>query len=439
MIAFITSAQKIDSRYLYSAVSAERKIFILAQEWIKPGEYAIVSGTEREGAIDGTVKKASPEEYSKEISKIENFINKNCTLRKPKPFDAFLAKLSDIFDAAALMLARAAFVTRPIVLRFHSDTDGVCGGLALYYALCAKITRAVPQRVPVYTEKDCEDDARALSGNIEKLPPLLVCIDFGSSDSKAYKFVREKGWQILVIDHHPLSNGKANADLIVNPHFYGGDSDYTAGILAVEIAQRLSEKNLHHISQISTIGDRSKFAKDNKELKMASIALDYYVGLAHFPQKIEEFAKVIEDKELIQAANIQANEKLSAVVRRLLAKAKQSRLGKFKIVTICTDREFVDGEYPGRGEMTGAVCDTFPKNEPIIVIGWGKRAFNIRATPAAVEVGFDGNAIAQALKRAIGAPIEAGGGHKGAAGIRIKEGFANIVLDKLLKEIEKIK
>lgn len=450
--ALVVSTRRVNEEHIMSTLTSEGRIIIVAHDYFKPGSYIGVSGTRKSKDIPELIAEhirvlnvAEQRRASKEIKAL---ISRECKLTGTKLFvDPVMKRLDKKFDTVAALILEAAFLNRPIILRYHNDTDGVCAALAIHLSIAgARNFKAIANRSPYYKFTDCRADIDRVSAlDAEYLPPLLIILDFGSSAEsvEAYKFAKQKGFEIIVIDHHPPVKELTKHCMLISPYIAGGGSDYVAGLLACEVAQRIRHFDLHDLHQIAIAGDRSRLSgiAITKEHEKIGLVLDFLAASSKSPQTMESFARVLTDRPFINVTYAQIRERIDAVRERLLKKMKQKEIGSIKVFLVLTDREFKAGEFPGRGEMASILYEAVAKDikAPAIIIGHGKRSFNLRLNGAALDAGISCAYLIEMLKETIPDAIEAGGGHPGAAGIRVERDFARIVLDQLLKEIEKLK
>ena len=111
--------------------------------------------------------------------------------------------------------------------------------------------------------------------------PLLVLLDNGSTeeDVAALRHSKVYGIESVVVDHHypgEVENGRAliddYVDIHVNPYLVGGDSQLTAGALAVELAGMINpdvRDKIRHFPGIAAVGDHAECMEVDQYLKIA--------------------------------------------------------------------------------------------------------------------------------------------------------------------------
>jgi single-stranded-DNA-specific exonuclease len=139
-----------------------------------------------------------------------------------------LKQLADPFllpnmDAAVERLLRARAGNEPLVIFGDYDVDGVTSTALLtetFRALGWKVNHYLPHRME-------EGYGLSLDGveNCLKIFPtsLLLAVDCGSTAVEAVAWLRERGVDTLVLDHHQLSSPAPAAVAIVNPRVADAD------------------------------------------------------------------------------------------------------------------------------------------------------------------------------------------------------------------------
>ncbi len=224
-------------------------------------------------------------------------------------FKGFLIE-SEVLEAlkedmlkVAKELKKAIYESRPVIIRHHWDADGTCGGVALEKALIDLVERVhsdseakyylVKRRVSRAPFYELEDVVRDLDESLEDVErhgdkiPLVVLVDNGSGleDVPAIRQFLLFGADVITIDHH-FPDEEVDSYLLyhVNPYKVGGDSNYTSGVLCVEIARMISDLDMKHLAAISVVGDRAEgevekyielSGKSREELADIALAVEY--------------------------------------------------------------------------------------------------------------------------------------------------------------------
>ena len=245
--------------------------------------------------------------------------------------DGITARMWDAIRAAGSLLIRKLVCSAPVIVRFHNDVDGSGGALALYTALEDFVSRNriapnvvwIMHRGVSYPAYDALNDVLIANGYscIEK--PLLLIIDFGTTAESNEGIDKLSGiFDIIWLDHHPIIPEFRGAALehYINPWGYGGNSSYTAGLLASAFSKVLSETDTATFEQASLIGDYSAYANPDDALAQeTSTLLDFITSdpeAAYGPSKQnvtpQEIKAVMEDSarkaELVGYANMRMEE-----------------------------------------------------------------------------------------------------------------------------------
>ncbi|MEM2974680.1 MAG: DHH family phosphoesterase [Candidatus Micrarchaeia archaeon] len=208
----VTSVKQVDSKFVISGITKDGRAVVNCNKRFMPGEFIEADGElhETENIKEMSAERVVLSDERKVKREIGKYIDSNVKVLSSKPYiaDAVMKRLSRRLDEAARKILKAIFMHRPIIIRHHNDTDGVCSGLALYIAIGrAKNVKVIINKYPAYRMVEAQQDIDLLrSLDAEYLPPLLVIMDFGSSiDSfDTYDYVRKSGFEIVVVDHHPL-------------------------------------------------------------------------------------------------------------------------------------------------------------------------------------------------------------------------------------------
>src|SRR5258708_4548497 len=145
---------------------------------------------------------------------------------EPAAIENFLApRLKNLADpfllpnmaAAVERLLRAHAEKEPLVIFGDYDVDGVTST-----ALLVEVLRALTGRVDFYLPHRM-DEGYGLSRDgvencLKKFPvKLLLAVDCGSTAVETIAWLREKNVDVIVLDHHQVSNPAPAAVALVNP------------------------------------------------------------------------------------------------------------------------------------------------------------------------------------------------------------------------------
>jgi len=380
-----------------------------------------------------------------------------------------LEKLKDEMMNVARELRRAIFESRPVILRHHWDADGVCSGVALEVALTDLVEKVHPDpeakyylvkrkvsRAPFYELEDVVKDIDEALDDMEKHGdkiPLVVLADNGSGyeDIPAIRQFLVFGADVITIDHHFPDDEVDNYLLYhVNPYKVGGDSNYTAGILCVEIARMINPdiKGLEFLAGISVVGDRSegevlKYVEisgaSRDELYNASLAIEFegfYLrfrsasGIIH---EILGFGRKDRQKKLIDMLSSYAKEAIEAQLRTAMSGVKVQQLPNgVALAAFDVENYTRKFTFPPPGKLTGEVYDRLKKDyEKIVTIGYGPDFAVIRSGGVELDI----PRFVRELREEIPDAGVEGGGHLVVGSLKFIPAKRKDVLSKLAAKI----
>ncbi len=381
-----------------------------------------------------------------------------------------LERLKDEMLSVARELKRAVYESRPIIIRHHWDADGTCGGVALevalidlvekvhadseakYYLVKRKVSRA-----PFYELEDVVRDLDESLEDAEKFGdkiPLVVLVDNGSGreDVPAIRQFLTFGADVITIDHH-FPDEEVDAYLLhhVNPYKVGGDSNYTSGVLCVEIARMISDVSVEHLAAISVVGDRAegeveKYIEiagiDREELKDIALALEYEMFYLRFRaasgiiHEILGFGRKDRQKKLVEMLSQYAKQAIEEQLQPAMESVKVQVLPNGVALAALDVENFAKKfTFPPPGKLTGEVHDRLKeKYEKLVTIGYGPDFAVIRSEGVQLDI----PKLVEELKREIVAAVD-GGGHLVVGSIKFVQGKRREVLARLAAKIGSLK
>lgn len=366
--------------------------------------------------------------------------------------DLILRKLRPEMEKAAGVIRSAAKGSRPLMLRYNNDADGMSAALAIRAALLrtAGEPRFMLEHInasAIYEQGDALADLSLISREFEGATPLFVLLDFGANQEScgALELLRKAGAQCVVIDHHPFSEAaRGLCDSLVSPWCVeGGTSHYSAGLLAGEVAKLIAPVDVAGLQLVSLIGDKSTLIKRDAQperLVKSAMVLDF-LGSGRARVSLEQCAAALADQAKLDSLYRQALSKIADAREAAAKQVKMKRLENgFGIAVINLGKVMRRGEFPARGTIVGAMLEELSSKEqgPLVVLGYGDDAMSFRANAAAKAAGFNATRIIAELKSELPNAVDAGGGHDVAASIRANEGFMKIVLDEAMRKISQI-
>jgi len=434
----ISRRKKHRGQFSYLVTDGEGELEFESHKFMQVGAELKISGTvERQYGFLQIVKPSiEPAQgiYSEILAKVEAN-----TKVEEVPFLAsgeIMDKLRHEIMLCAKKLLVAKKMGRHVLLRFHNDADGISGALALTKIIAKPYTHQ--QNSANYTVFDAMRDI----GNLQsEKSPLVILLDFacGKESSEGLKLLKASGAEIIIIDHHPNDgHAEENCSLLVSPWRVSNQeiaSSYVAGYLSCEVARSCKEE-VGNLPGIACAGDKSSILPvTEKDVEMA-IVLDYMATYSGFGNKLDFYKNAIENKELYFSVLIQAKEALDRVTDEIKAHMKKRYDGPVSVYTIDTER-IKSKEFPGKGKITTRGFELV--EEPAVVLGVWKNGLSFRINSGAIGKGIQANEIIAILKEEMPDFIEGGGGHARAASLRIREGFVDSVVEKIIEKAAEAK
>lgn len=403
-----------------------------------------------------------------------------------------LEKLRPKMMEAAKAIRRAVLDGRSILVRHHADADGICAGVAIEKAVVPILKEAnndsdaewhffkrAPSKAPFY---EIEDVVKDLSFSLEDMErhgqklPLLVLLDNGSTEEDILAIMQVKiyGIEVVVIDHHfpgEVTDGRVAVDdyvdTHVNPYLVGGDSQITAGALAVEVAKMINpdvKDRLIHFPGIAAVGDHARSEEAEAYIKLAeekgysrddldkvATCIDFEAFFLRFMNGRGIIDTILglgdQDKheKLVDALYKESERRVETQMRAALPNLKTQELPNGLVFSVLDVEKFAHKfTYPAPGKTCGFVHDNvvqrYGEERPIVTLAFGPDFSVIRATDAVNEIyGFNLNNIVSKLAVEIPAAGIDGGGHECAGSLKFIEGLSKEVLDAFAREVADLK
>ena len=429
--------------YIYQVANESGVLEAVSGERFAIGEYVRMSGRmefrgQREQLVCEKAEKVAGKRAGEIVAKVEAGAKLAQTV--PLVSDETMQKLLPEMRKAAGKLIAARVLGRQMILRYNNDADGISAGIGIASVLRPAKFSAVQHNSAVYTNTDAIRDMSSLRGTFA---PLLIIVDCcaNAESVDALALVKSAGIEILIVDHHPPSpKARGLCSVFVTPWLAGAASEYPAGLLACEIAKiaGVSAERMDAVVRISLTGDKSRLYSPTEEDERRALALDFLAAYANFANTLEFFESVLSDESLLAQIVGQAREKMGNIAKMAGNYAREKSVGKFKVHLVGLDKLAKNAEFPSKGKITGAYFDSVKQEGvPTVVIGHGERLISFRANSAARDAGFNATKLIAELKEELKDGIESGGGHDVAASLRIEKEFEKIVLEEVLKKIEK--
>ena len=195
-------------------------------------------------------------------------------LTHPKTIDA---NQIENLSTAADTIKKCILNKIPISIMGDYDVDGITSSAILYSSIKKLGTTPVVRLPRRYSE------GYGLSANAinEFTPGLLITVDNGIAANDAIQTAKEKGFMVIIIDHHLPGEQLPNADIIVDPHVNPSKNaftDYCGAGLAFKLAQLLHNdtaflNQMCCYAAVGTIADSMPLKGDNRYIVMQGLSL----------------------------------------------------------------------------------------------------------------------------------------------------------------------
>ncbi|MGC8648730.1 MAG: DHH family phosphoesterase [Candidatus Micrarchaeia archaeon] len=352
--------------------------------------------------------------------------------------------LPDLHEVA-IKIIKNIITGTPIIIRFHNDADGCSGALALYKSIHIFSKEQNISNQPIFWRIN-----KSIAYNIDALyedklminkyksieKPLLLIVDFGTSEESEDALRSKRDFDIIMLDHHPIyeSFPITSINNYINPWRYKGDSNYTAGFLAGVVAQLISDTNLSALMNASLIGDHSIYSNlNNKHAEKISIVLDYITG-KNTNFNIEKTFEYIEnEKELDQLFRHSTSlfeEALASALKHIKRYKETNKIQIFVLDFNYVER--VEDDFPLPGRFSSKLHDKIEElNGPnLTIVHYGSyisfRMSNILANNINMLKKLE------ELKNS-NKYVYSAGGHNAAASIRVDREHVKSILKEVLE------
>ncbi len=401
------------------------------------------------------VSESTSAEYTTAISAMVNAMQLGQKMDMALPKCGRYAALRPLLPGlgrAAERVARSIASGSPIAVRFHNDGDGSSGAIALYRAIKSIAEKGLCVASSVswrmnrgisYSMESISDDMAYFSSYSSAEKPLVVIIDFGTSDESADAVEYAHGKiDILWLDHHPIPKGFSKGSVMeyVNPWDVGGDSNLTAGVLGCMLAQLLSGESYDDMENASLISDYSTYADATDEsAKSTAALLDFLTsnnGMAHGKKATpKQMLSILDDpEERAEAARFIANSFEESIKEGMNTMKRYLTERGVAVNVVDFDRVAALGfGYPPMGKYSSKLHDRLERES---------------AGRGAITIVRGGSYISMRISKSISGSVSilerieelkgmeslsiTGGGHNEAASIRCTPGQMDEVVQSLL-------
>jgi len=363
-------------------------------------------------------------------------------IRKPDPLvDAPIFKtMTPAFAQAAMYLQGAVIEMKPILMRFDEDTDGITSALYIQSLIEHFVEkrglpypkthfRAFQAEAPIFEHKHLQALQKEADDFARK--PTILLLDHGASEESlhALQGAKADGFELMIVDHHPPSSKALEQyDVTVHPFQHGGDSSACTSTLAYSIAASTYAVRKDW-AEFAMQGDKSPFAikKDFKE----PIVLDY---IADKEYPLKKYGEILDDKRQIDLLYQRCLRLREKALQTAITKRRLQQVGPLLVQWL--DIAYVTDDYPPRGGIVQGLHEHFEKGPALVTVGYDDERVIFRVNQPALKLGFAANAWIAELKKLPHA-ISSGGGHPGAASMRLQPKKKDVVLQALEQRFKK--
>ncbi len=417
-----------------------------------------------DGSVHISVQDAAAGDAQACSNAISRFVSANLSKNLLKvgitQFDSVTEKMRKEMFSAAERVIRSLASGSPIVLRFHNDGDGSSGAIAFFNAIASiqegfsgrlvSVSYRINKSIS-YSQSSLWSDKLFFNSFESAEKPLVIIIDFGTSEQSYEAIDSLKDIDIVWIDHHPIPSDfpLSKIQIYISPWLHGGDSNQTAGAVACVLASILAKmpeeklKYLAELSHISLVSDHSEFAPKEQEAVEKALVLDHITSKklryndssepSLTPKSMDEVLKdELKWKEVFKRAREQLDEAIKTGIKH--AKHYKSALG-FKIVELdfghvsALDYSILPGRYSSK--LHDEIHDLL-KEDVVLVVHYANN-ISIRLDKR-ISKSVNLLELIDRMKESDPYVLN-GGGHMEAASIKVENGYLEKALDALFTEL----
>lgn len=161
--------------------------------------------------------------------------------------------------------------TGPILIVGDYDVDGIMAAAIMYVALMKSGHRQTKVRLPKRLSEGY-GISRKIIDEITEPDTLIITVDNGIAAVEPIKLAKDRGYKVIITDHHqPPKGDLPPADIIIDPHYTGGDYvDFCGAGIALMLAEELlgegNADKLYPYAYAATIADVVPLTGDNRRI-----------------------------------------------------------------------------------------------------------------------------------------------------------------------------
>ena len=159
----------------------------------------------------------------------------------------------------------------PILIVGDYDVDGIMASAIMYIGLKKAKYKNVKVRLPKRIAEGYGISTKIID-EITEPDTLIITVDNGISAVEPIRLAKDRGYKVIVTDHHqPPKGDLPPADIIVDPHLTGGEYvDFCGAGLALMFVEKLLGKGnadkLYPYAYFATIADVVPLTGDNRRI-----------------------------------------------------------------------------------------------------------------------------------------------------------------------------
>ena len=161
----------------------------------------------------------------------------------------------------------------PIVIVGDYDVDGIMASVILSMTL-ERMNKKHRVRLPKRLAEGYGLSIKIIE-ECNEPEALIITVDNGIAAVDAIKLAKKRGYEVIVTDHHQPQSEIPPADIIVDPHYTGGEYvDFCGAGIALMLAEELLGKGkanfLYPFAAAATIADVVPLTGDNRRICRAA-------------------------------------------------------------------------------------------------------------------------------------------------------------------------